>query len=140
MERPCLNNQNEFPDDSILLRYLGNVKSVWDEFAALLKQDYPSITGEWRFYNDGQSWLFKVTRKQGTVCWVSIWDGFFKTTFYFGDKASDLIAASALDQTYKTQFTDGQHYGKIRGVTVEVKTLTDLEAVRELIAVKLKVK
>jgi len=140
MERPCLNNKNEHPDDVVLAHHLGNTKTVWDGFIALLGREYPAITGEWRFYNDGQSWLFKVTRKQGTVCWVSVWDGFFKATFYFSDKAADLISASTLDQAYKTQFTDGKHYGKIRGITVELKTLNDLEAVRQLIAVKLKVK
>lgn len=140
MERPCLNNKNKYPDDVVLAHHLRNTKAVWDEFITLLGREYPAITGEWRYYNDGQSWLFKVTRKQGTVCWVSVWDGFFKTTFYFGDKATDLIAASALDQACKTQFTDGKHYGKIRGITVELKTIPDLDAVRQLIAVKLKVK
>ncbi len=140
MEKPCLNDKNEYPDDSVLERYLGKIKPVWDEFTALLGREYPNVAGEWRYYNDGKSWLCKVTQKKGTICWVSVWDGLFKTTFYYGDKASDLIAAIALDDTYKTQFTDGQHYGKIRGITVDVKTSADLDAVRQLITVKLKVK
>jgi len=64
MENPCLNNKNEYPNALVLERHLGDAKSVWDEFTRLLEREYPLITGEWRYYNDGKSWLFKVTAKK----------------------------------------------------------------------------
>lgn len=140
MERPILNNKDEYPDDIVLLRYLTETKDVWDAFIEFIRKDHPSFAGEWRYYNDGKSWLFKVTQKAKTICWVSVWNGFFKATFYFSDKATELIANSLLDKTYKEQFCDGKKYGKIRGVTVEVKKTTDLEAVRQLMAIKEKIK
>ena len=57
MERPCTNDKDEFPDDEVLSRYLGEVKTVWDSFMDFLNQKHPSFTGEWRYYNDGKSWL-----------------------------------------------------------------------------------
>jgi len=57
MERPCLNDKDEFPDDEVLSRYLGKVKTVWDSFMDFLEESYPSFTGQWRYYNDGKSWL-----------------------------------------------------------------------------------
>jgi len=140
MERPILNNKDEYPDDTVLLRYLAETKDVWDAFLEFIRKDHPSIAGEWRYYNDGKSWLFKVTKKAQTICWVSVRDGFFKATFYFGDKAEELILSSLLDKTYKDQFRDGKKYGKIRGITVEVKKASDLEAVRQLMAIKEKIK
>lgn len=139
MEEPCLKDKYEFPDDEVLDRYLGDVKSTWDSFIKLLKED-PLISTEWRYYNDGKSWLFKVTKKKKTICWVSVYQNHFKTTFYFTDKAEDLLKSSKLKQEYIDQFINGKNYGKIKGVTVEIKGLSDLEMTKILMAIKAKIK
>lgn len=136
MEKPCLNDRDEYPDDAVLGRYLGDVKNTWDSFIDFIKESYPSFSGEWRYYNDGKRWLYKLTRKKKTVCWISIWDGVFKTTFYFPDKAAELITASKLKKEYIDQFVQGKKYGKIRGITVEVKKVADLSVTKSLIEIK----
>jgi hypothetical protein len=140
MERPCLNNKDDFPDDEVLSRHLGGAKKTWDSFIELIKEDYPAFCSEWRYYNDGKSWLYKITAKKRTVCWVSVCDNAFKTTFYFPDRAEDLIVASKLKREYIDQFIHGKRYGKIRGVTVTVKKSVDLNATRALIEIKERVK
>jgi hypothetical protein len=134
-----LNNKNEYPNALVLERHLGDANRLGC-IHPITRTRYPLITGEWRYYNDGKSWLFKVTQKKGTICWVSVWDGFFKVTFYYSDKAAGLIAESSLDQTYKAQYNDGKHYGKIRGITVVVNQVADLEALKILTDIKLKIK
>ena len=136
MEKPCLNDQNEFPNDEVLSRYLGKVKNTWDLFTNFLSENHPSFSGEWRYYRDGKSWLYKLTKKKKTICWVSVYPDKFKTTFYFPDKAEELIKASELKKEYIGQFINGKKYGKIRGVTVEIKKLTDLNATKTLIEIK----
>ena len=86
MDRPLLNDQNEFPNDEVLAKHLGKTKSVWDSFAAGIAAEFGATSLEWRYYNDGKAWLCKVVHKKKTVCWVSIWDHFFKTGFYFTAK------------------------------------------------------
>lgn len=140
MDRPCLNDKEEYPDDEVLSRCLGRVKCAWDSFHALIREDYPSFSGEWRYYNDGKSWLYKVTKKKTTICWVSVWDHLFKTTFYFPDRAEGLIAASGLPKEYIDQFLHGKKYGKIRGVTVNITKSADLDATKALIGIKERVK
>ncbi|MBN2028652.1 DUF3788 family protein [bacterium] len=136
MEKPCLNNQNEYPDDDVLSRYLGKVKNTWDSFMNLLKESYPLFSGEWRYYRDGKSWLFKVTKRKKTICWVSIYPNQFKTTFYFDDKAEDLITKSKLKREYIDQFLNGKRYEKIRAITVEIKKSADLNTTKTLIEIK----
>ena len=140
MDKPCLNNKDEYPDDEVLSRHLGGAKRAWDSFFAFIKEDHPSFATEWRYYNDGKSWLCKITQKKKTVCWVSVWDRLFKTTFYFPDRAEELIAASELDKEYVDQFVNGKKYGKIRGVTVAIKKSADLKATKILIGIKGQVK
>jgi len=140
MDKPCLDHKEEYPDDEVLSRCLGKVKRTWDCFLDLLKESYPSFAGEWRYYNDGKSWLYKVTKKKRTICWVSVYYHAFKTTFYLPDRAKDSITASKLNKEYVDQFVDGRRYGKIRGVTVTITKPADLNATKTLIDVKEQVK
>jgi hypothetical protein len=140
MEKPCLNDKDEYPDDEVLSRHLGSVKGTWDSFLGFLQEAHPSFCGQWRYYKDGSSWLYKITQGKKTICWVAVCHHLFKTTFYFPDRAEDLIAASKLKKEYVDQFVHGKRYGKIRGVTVAVKKPTDLNATRILIDIKGQIK
>ena len=136
MEKPRLNNKDEYPDDKVLSRHLGKVKQVWDSFIDFINESYPAFSGEWRYYKDGKSWLYKITKKKKTICWVSVYSNQFKTTFYFSDKAEELIRASKLRKQYIDQFINGKRYGKIRGITVTIKKSVDLNSTKKLIAIK----
>lgn len=135
MEKPCLNNKDEYPDDEVLSRCLGKAKGAWDSFIAFLNENYPSFSGEWRYYNDGKSWLYKITKKKKTICWVSVYLNIFSTTFYFPERAEDLIKESKLSKKYVDQFVN-RRYGKTRGITVKIKKSADLSATKKLIEIK----
>jgi hypothetical protein len=129
MEKPLLNDPGEFPDDAVLARYLGRAKAAWDSFAAGVGEALPDASLEWHYYNDGKAWLCKVTRKKKTVCWVSVWDKFFKTTFYFTAKndldIEGLPIASGLKDAYRAH----KPIGALKPLTVEVKNKKALDAV-----------
>lgn len=113
MEKPCLNVKEEYPDDKVLSRYLGKVKNTWDSFMDFIEENYPSFSGEWRYYKDGKSWLYKLTKKKKTICWISVYDN---------------------------QLINGKRYGKIRGITVTIKKPVDLNSTKKLIAIKEQIK
>ena len=136
MEKPCLNDKAEYPDDKVLQRYLGDAKDAWDGFATFLESNYPNYSGEWRYYNDGKSWLYKITKKAKTICWVGVYSRKFKTTFYFPDRAESLIVNSTLRKKYIEQFVKGRRYGKTRGLTVDIRRIADLATTKKLIAIK----
>ena len=140
MEKPCLNDKDEYPDDEVLHRVLGRTKRTWDAFMAMITEDHPLFSGEWRYYNDGKSWLYKLVKKKKTICWVSVYPHAFKTGFYFPDRAEELITAGRLEAQYVDQFVQGKRYGRIRGITVIVTKSADLDAVRTLIEIKEQIK
>lgn len=140
MEKPCLNNKEEYPDDKVLSRHLNKVKDTWDSFIDFISESYPMFSGEWRYYKDGSSWLYKITKKKKTICWVSVYENHFKTTFYFPDKAEEFITASTLRKQYIDQFINGKKYGKIRGITVTIKKPVDVTSTKKLIKIKEQVK
>lgn len=36
------------------------------------------LSPEWRYYNDGKSWLCKMLSKKKNLFWLSIWEGCFR--------------------------------------------------------------
>lgn len=140
MEQPILNDKEQFPTDEIIFSHIGRSKSLWLSLFEMIKTDYPQISNEWRYYNDGKSWLMKVTAKSKTVFWLSIVKGSFRITFYFGDKAEEKIMSSRISTELKNQFKEGKRFGKIRGVTILFKNKKDVDYAGELINIKLSLK
>jgi hypothetical protein len=140
MFQHSLNDPDIFPSDSVLCRPLGRSKPAWDVFMLLLKNDYPQMSVDWRYYNDGKTWLCKVTQKADTIFWVSACDKFFKISFYFTAKAETAISASGLGAELKYSFLHPKGRCSLRTVTTEVRKKTDLQPIKELIEIKLRMK
>ena len=88
-KQQLLRNPDIEPSSDVIAKALGESNNAYERFIhELVNHD---IHLEWRYYNDGKAWLakglFKWTGIRGgqnvvTVFWLSIWDGFFKVTFY----------------------------------------------------------
>ena len=139
-EPPVLGDKDRFPTEEIIYSHIGKTKTLWEALFRFIHSTYPDFSEEWRYYNDGKSWLLKVTRKAKTICWVSILKNTFRTTFYFTEKAEPVIRHSALPQDLKKQFLTGRQFGKIRGLTVVYKTKSDLESAKALLSIKASIK
>jgi hypothetical protein len=140
MLRPSLNDPKQFPNDQVLYRQLGKAKPSWIAFLALLKEKAPQLTNEWRYYTDGKSWLFKVNRHATTICWAAVWDKYFTVAFYLNARAEELVRNSSLDLALKQGFLHPAEANKFRSIRVEVRGKSDLNAVEELLDIKLMVK
>ena len=140
MDQPVLCDKAQFPTEEIIFSHLGKTKDIWISFFGYLYKNHPDIISEWRYYNDGKSWLMKNMLKKKNVFWLGIQKGTFRITFYFTDRATKAIEDSTIPAEMKKQFKDGQHYGKIRGLTVVFKYKKDIETAKALLAIKLSVK
>ncbi len=140
MFQHSLNDPDIFPSDSVLRQPLGRSKPAWDAFMRLLKKDYPHMSVDWHYYNDSRTWLCKVTQNARTIFWLSAWEKFFKISFYFTAKAETAITASGLGADLKYAFTHPKGRCSLRPVITEVRKKIDLQPIKELIAIKLKMK
>ena len=89
-----MRDPNTEPTKKTIAEGLGAANSAYTKFAAKLKNH--GIQLEWRYYNDGKSWLAKGiygwatprgTQKETTVFWLSVWEGFFKVSIFIPEKA-----------------------------------------------------
>ncbi|HOI29818.1 MAG TPA: DUF3788 family protein [Melioribacteraceae bacterium] len=140
METKLLTDSREYPTEEIIFSHIGRSKSLWNSLFTIIKTDYPQISTEWRYYNDGKSWLLKAIQKSKTIFWLSIVKSSFRTTFYFGDKAEEYILRSRISPDLKKQFREGKRFGKIRGITILFKTKKEIDYAIELINLKLTLK
>lgn len=109
-----LRNPDIFPSDKVLQNALGTtVYNVLAPFLETITNKEYGLTIEWRFYNDGKAWFGKVVHKKKTVLWLSIWEGFFKTSFYFTEKHLESIAALNIAETIKDEFAKAKPSGRL---------------------------
>ncbi len=140
MEAPILGNKDQFPTEKIIFSHIGKNKTHWQSLFEYIHTNHPDISEEWRYYNDGKSWLMKVTRKSKTIFWLTVIKKTFRITFYFTDKVEEAINKSPISDELKKQFKEGKHYGKIRGLTITFKNKKDIDYVKALIEIKLSIK
>lgn len=140
MEAPVLTDHNVFPTDEIIFSHIGKSSALWNSVFEYIDKAYPGFEEHWRYYNDGKSWLLKVTQKTKTIFWLSVIKDAFRMTFYFTDRAEEAILKSSISEELKKMFTEGKSFNKIRGITIIFKRKKDVENAKELIQIKLNIK
>lgn len=126
-----LNNPDLYPDESVLKEVLTEgVYNLYTELlTAITSKSVMDLTWEWRYYNDGKSWLCKVVNKKRTIFWLSVWEGYFKVSFYFTEKHKEGIAFLPISESAKNQFIAAKPIGKLIPLTIDVYSEEQLEDV-----------
>lgn len=138
MEAKTLCDPAIFPSDEVIASHLGRANAAFVEMLERNRAAHPDFEERWKFYNDGKSWLFNVSRKKKTLFWLSVGEGSFRTTFYLGPKAKEAVLGADIPEELKDQYREAEARGaKIRGVTLVVKARKDLAAYETLLAIKL---
>jgi len=136
METRALSDRDVFPTPEVVFSHLGPRRAIWEALFAFIRAEHPDFVAEWRYYNDGKSWLLNVSRKKKTVFWLSLVGRTFRITAYFTDKARDAVRASALPDELKEQFLGQSPIGRLRAITITFRTKRDVEAAKVLVALK----
>lgn len=110
MEKQLLTNLDIFPSKDVLQDALGNVYEIYEELENLLTQNEFALTYIWHYYKDSKAWLCKVAYKKKTIFWLSIWEGFFKLSFFFLPRHLEGIKALKMD---KSNFETKDEWGKM---------------------------
>ncbi len=140
MEQRVLTDKNQFPTEEVIFSHLGKGKALWTQLFDYIHVEYPDFQEEWRYYNDGKSWLLKVMHKKKTVFWLSLSTGYFRIGVYFVERARKPILSSTLSDELKEQFTSGKKSATLKGIILTFKKKRDVEQAKILIGLKLAVK
>lgn len=107
------------PTDAVLAQALGGATITYLKFVSELTDH--DIELVWRYYTDGKAWLAKGLyqwtgarggRKEMTVFWLSIWDGFFKVSVFLPEKSRADISGLALPDDVRNMIADARQMGE----------------------------
>ena len=137
METQLLRKPEIFPSEEVLKQALGNVYEALDELETKLTQDEFALTFNWHYYNDGKSWLCKVCHKKKTVFWLSIWEGFIQTSFFFLERHLEGIAAlQILENSFKME----KEWGKMIPLIFKIYKREQIDDLLKMVEFKKKAK
>ena len=137
METQLLREPEIFPSKEVLKNLLGNVYEVLEEIETKLTQDEFALTFNWHYYNDGKSWLCKVCNKKKTVFWLSVWEGFFQTGFFFLERHLEGIAALQIPEN---SFKMEKEIGKLFPLVFRINKREQLDNLIKIVEFKKKAK
>ncbi len=136
MNTPKLNDSERFPSNEEIKLYLNNSYSAYELLIKDITENPYLLNTEWRYYNDGKSWLCKVTHKKKTIFWLSVWDGFFKVGFYFTDKNRGGIEALEINSQIKSEFNESKPIGKLIPLTINVFREAQVDDILKIVEYK----
>ncbi len=139
MEKPVLIYPDTYPTNEVLFPYLKGAKNIFLTLFEYLHSNFPDFCENWKYYNDGKSWLLNVSRKKKTLFWLSVYDSSFRTTFYINSKSEQIVYDSQIPQNFKDQYKASSDK-KIRGITLLLKSMEDFEIFKLILSLKLSCK
>jgi len=138
MEKRLLTDPEIIPDRKELNFAMGENFPILDKLFSIISEPEIGLHHEWRYYNDGKSWLCKVQYKKKTIFWLSVWESFFKIGFYFVEKQLDDLFELPIDPSLKDQLNKANASGKFFPISLTIKTMAGLDDVMTLVEYKKK--
>ena len=133
METQLLREQAIFPSKEVLRDALGNVYPVLEDLETRLSENEFALTFEWHYYKDSKGWLCKVCHKKKTIFWLSVWDGFFKTSFFFLERHLEGIAALNIAEN---SFVIEKEWGKMIPLVFNISSQKQISDLLKVIGFK----
>jgi hypothetical protein len=138
MDSMVLKDPAIYPDTHVLHKALAGSYPAYEELMKLIAGKKYGIVPEWRYYNDGKAWLCKAVHKKKTIFWLSVWEGYFRTAFYFTEKSGAAISSLDIDPAIKKSFTGAKHIGKLIPLGISIKETDQLNDLLKIVTFKMK--
>lgn len=136
MEEILLRDPAVQPTKEVLKKALGSSYPVYEELFEILNEPAFSLVPVWNYYNDGKAWLCKVCYKKKTVFWLSIWENYFKTTFYYTEKNCGGIMDIEIDEIIKVNFKNHKPVGKFMPLTMAIDSKEQIKDLLKIVEYK----
>jgi hypothetical protein len=104
------------PDDDMVTATLTDAALLWDELKNHVKETYPDVKEEWKYYGKAAGWTLKLLSKKRNLLFFIPMDGCFRLRFGGGEKALQQIEAANLPEEIKdamrtaTPYTEGRSF------------------------------
>ena len=140
MEELVLTDKNIYPTERVIFSHIKKSKANWNSIFKYIHTNHSELNEEWRYYNDGKSWLLKVTLKTKTIFWLAVVANSFQITFYFSEKTVQSFLKHSISKTLDKKIKESKKIGKSTALTFLMNDKQNIELVKEAIELKVKTK
>ena len=140
METPSLKDQEIFPTEEVLMNVMGDSYPAYEKLIKMIKDPELALEPVWNYYRDGKAWLCKNMYKKKNIFWLSVWEGYFKTAFYFTDKNKAGIDDLEIDEEIKKNFKSSKYIGKLIPLVIDVHKEEQIDDVVKIAGYKKQLK
>ena len=134
-EKPLLTEGAIYPTNEVLKNVLCDSYDVFEELTNKITNDFGLVL-EWNYYKDQKSWLCKVLNKKKNIFWLSIWDKFFKATFFFTEKHLEGFAVLDISENIKENLCLSKPVGKLLPLLLSIDNKEQLNDLLKVITFK----
>jgi hypothetical protein len=114
---------------------LKNTYKLWNELINYVIKKYPEASEEWNFSSFGWSCRIRVIKR--VIIYQMPHNGYFKTSFVFGEKAYQQVLSSNIENSMKEIISKAPKYAEGRGFRIDIKSPKLLPSIISLIDIKL---
>jgi hypothetical protein len=140
MKELVLKDKDIYPTEEVVFSHINKSRTTWNSVFKYVHTNHPELNEEWRYYNDGKSWLLKVTSKTKTIFWLAVLSNSFQMTFYFSEKVVQSFSKHNISKTLDKKIKESKKVGKSTALTFLMNDKQYVELVKEAIELKIKTK
>ena len=137
MEPSIFMNLQKEPKTDDLKMPLGKTFDLWVQIRDFVFEKYPLAKEEWHVSVKKYGWGFRIKDKKRAIVYLSPRNGYFFVSFVFGQKATDRILESDVDQSLKDDLMSSKVYMEGRLLRIDVTESKFLNDIKKLIENKI---
>lgn len=137
MAESIFDDKSQKPDEGMMVATLGSRKALWDELVALPSGVLGAVSADWSFYKKSSGWILLLKAKKKTILTLIPKEDEFVVIFLFPERAVEAARQGALPAEILTTIEGAKSYSSGRPFRVSVRSESSLEAVRELVQIKI---
>ena len=132
-------NEKAFaPDDELVAAVLADAQPLWEELERHIREEYPDITKEWKYYGKASGWTAKLVSKKRNLLFFIPQHGYFRVRIVLGEKAAACTEITDLPDDVKETIRLAMVYAEGRSVDIDISRREQLEPVKTLLKIKSK--
>jgi hypothetical protein len=125
------------PTEDNLRTMLGRTARHWDDLKSHVAAQYPPLDETWNFAGANYGWSLRLKQKKRTVLYMTPCKGHFLVGLVLGGKAVMAAHDANLPDAVLTIIDSAPKYAEGTGVRLAVRSKKDLQAVKDLAAIKM---
>jgi hypothetical protein len=131
-------DENKPPRDLDLRNNLKDLYETWTELKKYVVINYPQAIEQWKYGGLKYGWNLRIRDKKRVIIYLAPCEGYFRTSFVFGEKATNEARRSNISATILESIESATVYAEGRGFRIDINDPGLQSDIEKLILIKLK--